>query len=112
MKIEKYKVMDNDKEALAYYLLMVEATQDGTKTIEERDGWYELVEVTSAPVEPIPIEEQYSLLVVQYIRERYSADDETAILRKKLAGMDSNEFYEYHAFCEQCKAKARQELGV
>lgn len=57
-------------------------------------------------------EEQYRLLVVQYIRERYSADDETAILRKRLAGLDVEEFGEYNYYCEQCKQRAKQELGI
>ena len=35
MRIEKYKITSNDREALAYYLQMVEATADGTKTIVE-----------------------------------------------------------------------------
>lgn len=56
--------------------------------------------------------ERYPSLVVSYIREKYSQDDEYAILRKKLAGIDANEFNEYNEFCEQCKARARQELGM
>lgn len=50
----------------------------------------------------------YENLVVGLIREKYNADDEYAILRKKLANLDeNNEFDEYSQFVESCKIKAK-----
>lgn len=108
MRIEKYKVMSNDREAIGYYLQMVEATTDGTKTIVETDGYYELVDYVP-PVEEAP-RPTYEELVVQKIRLRYSIDDELAILRQR--DSKPTEFAEYNSYCESCKAEARAELGL
>lgn len=50
----------------------------------------------------------YANLVSKLIRERYSVDDEMAILRQKETKPD--EYKAYNAFCEECKAKARKEI--
>ena len=51
----------------------------------------------------------YEELVVQKIRERYTIDDELAILRQRETKPD--EFAEYNDFCEQCKAEAKNETN-
>ncbi len=50
----------------------------------------------------------YPNLVSRLIRERYSIDDEMAILRQRDEKPD--EYQTYFAFCEECKAKARKEI--
>ena len=50
----------------------------------------------------------YPNLVSRLIRERYSIDDEMAILRQRDTKPD--EYEAYNAFCEECKAKARKEI--
>jgi hypothetical protein len=55
---------------------------------------------------------EYDSLVVQYIREKYSANDENKILREKLAGTEELEFEEYNAYVEECKTKAHNEVYV
>lgn len=50
----------------------------------------------------------YPNLVSRLIRERYSVDDEMAILRQRDTKPD--EYEAYNAFCEECKAKARKEI--
>lgn len=50
----------------------------------------------------------YANLVSKLIRERYSVDDEMAILRQKETKPE--EWQEYNAFCEDCKAKAKEEI--
>lgn len=55
--------------------------------------------------ENIPYEE----LVVQFIREKYSLDDELAIQRQKETKPD--EWSEYFSYCEECKAKAKEMVG-
>ena len=53
-------------------------------------------------------ERLYPNLVSRLIRERYSIDDEMAILRQRDTKPD--EYEAYNAFCEDCKAKARKEI--
>ena len=50
----------------------------------------------------------YPNLVSRLIRERYSIDDEMAILRQRDEKPD--EYQAYFTFCEECKAKARVEI--
>lgn len=50
----------------------------------------------------------YANLVSKLIRERYSVDDEMAILRQKETKPE--EWETYNAFCEECKAKAKAEI--
>ena len=50
----------------------------------------------------------YPNLVSRLIRERYSVDDEMAILRQR--DTKPEEYEAYNAFCEECKAKARKEI--
>lgn len=51
----------------------------------------------------------YSLRVVELIRARYSENEELAILRKTLSGIDNKSFDEYNLFCEVCKKQAKLE---
>lgn len=53
-------------------------------------------------------EKLYANLVSKLIRERYSVDDEMAILRQKETKPE--EWKEYNSYCEDCKAKARKEI--
>ena len=50
----------------------------------------------------------YPNLVSRLIRERYSVDDEMAILRQR--DTKPEEYEAYNAFCEECKARARKEI--
>ena len=52
----------------------------------------------------------YPQLVENKIRTRYSMSAELAILRQR--DTKPEEFAEYNAFCEQCKAQAKTELGI
>ena len=51
----------------------------------------------------------YESRVVSLIRLRYSPNDETAILRKRLAG-EQSEFDEYDMYVNECKRRAREEI--
>jgi hypothetical protein len=48
----------------------------------------------------------YEELVIDLIREKYSIDEEFAILRQRDTKPD--EFEEYNAYCEECKEKAKK----
>ena len=51
----------------------------------------------------------YSEKVVSLIREKYSLDEELAIQRQR--DSKPQEFSEYYAYCEECKAKVKGELN-
>ena len=54
--------------------------------------------------------QQYESLVVAEIRKKYSQNEENAILRKKLAGLDNGEFEAYNTYVEDCKSKIKEML--
>lgn len=68
-------------------------------------GWQEYIPPT--PPAPQPYVPSYEELVVQKIRERYTVDDELAILRQR--DVKPDEFAEYNSYVEDCKARARKE---
>lgn len=73
-----------------------------------RDGQivYEYEAIPEIPEEEMPIPEiSYKEQVVNKIRERYSVDDELAILRQRDTKPD--EFEAYNAYAESCKEEAR-----
>lgn len=55
-------------------------------------------------------ERDYKKRVERLIRERYTVADELGILRQRDA--KPQEFAEYNAFAEACKAKARAEIAA
>ena len=50
----------------------------------------------------------YPNLVSRLIRERYSIDDEMAILRQR--DTKPEEYEAYNVYCEECKARAKREI--
>lgn len=71
------------------------------------EGWVEYTPPTPEPIEPTH-DERYKSRIVELIRERYTQDDEIALLRQRDGKPE--EFAEYNAFVEQCKAQARTEV--
>ena len=65
-------------------------------------GWVEYVPPVVEPYVPT-----YEERVVEKIRARYTVDDELALLRQR--DVKPDEFAEYNAYCEACKAEARAE---
>ena len=61
-------------------------------------------------VKPGAIRAMYAALVNEKIRARFTLSEELAILRQRDTKPD--EFAEYNAFVEQCKAEARGEIGI
>ena len=78
-------------------------------SIEEilADGWVEYNPPTPEPVLPSK-EEQYKNRVIELVREKYSIDDELAILRQRDNKIE--EFNEYNAFVESVKEIAYNEI--
>ena len=56
------------------------------------------------------VENDYTEYVDRLIRRKYSVSAELAILRQR--DTKPEEFAEYNAYAEECKAKARAELGI
>lgn len=69
----------------------------------------EIVTKYGLKVEDFEPEKSYSHRVEALIRERYSSSDEHALNRQRFS--KPQEFAEYDAFCEECKARAKAELG-
>ena len=74
----------------------------------EMDGITKIQQTWEYEKQPKP---EYSDLIVGYIRERYSINDELALQRQ----WDNNaekkaEFNEYNDFCDDCKKKARADI--
>ena len=52
----------------------------------------------------------YTELVDRFIRMRYSVSAELAVLRQR--DVKTEEFAEYNAYAEECKKRAKEELGI
>ena len=74
-------------------------------------------EMTAEEIEEINLKKQnfernkfnqmsYEDLVVLFIREKYSIDEELAIQRQRETKV--SEFNEYNSYCEKCKSKAKE----
>lgn len=59
--------------------------------------------------EPVP-EPSYEDQVVALIRERYDQNAENALNRQR--DRKSEEFKDFDDYCEECKAKVKQKLGM
>lgn len=75
--------------------------------------WVEDDSIEEEIVENIPenvYTPSYKEMVIARIRDVYSIDDEIAILRQR--DVKPDEFEEYYAFVEQCKAEIKAELKI
>ena len=61
-------------------------------------------------VKPQSWEKLYESEIIRRIRERYTIDQELAILRQRDTKVE--EFAEYNAYVEQCKAEVKKELTI
>lgn len=66
-------------------------------------GWEEYTPEETASDEYVPT---YEEKVVELIREKYSIDDEIAILRQRDTKAD--EYQAWYEYCEECKTKAKE----
>ena len=90
---QRYKVYDEN--GIANYAIVNGA-------LVERDKSAELAEIKTTI--------DYPQLVNNKIRTRYSVSAELALLRQR--DTKPEEFAEYNAFCELCKAEAKTELNI
>ncbi|MEE0827649.1 MAG: hypothetical protein U0L86_00640 [Alistipes finegoldii] len=85
------------------WLELVDGQAAGMLITEDEQGSPVLTEYVNSV--PVPTYEQR---VQQSIRERYSVDDELAILRQRDTKPD--EFAAYYEYAEQCKAQAKKQM--
>ena len=90
---QRYQVYDEN--GIANYAI-------ANGALVERDKSAELAEIKTTI--------DYPQLVENKIRTKYSVSAELAILRQR--DTKPEEFAEYNAFCELCKAEAKTELGI
>ena len=60
-------------------------------------------------VNPESWEKLYENMIIRKIRERYTVNQELAILRQR--DIKPEEFAEYNAFVEKCKVEVKSEMG-
>ena len=93
------------------YLNVEKSTE--TNTIKREDSDLEEVEeydVYLCDEFDMNGEPTYERLIEALIRRRYSVSDELAIHRQKEEKPEK--FQEYYAYCEDCKMRAKIELGL
>lgn len=90
---QRYQVYDEN--GIANYAI-------ANGALVERDKAAELAEIKTTI--------DYPQLVENKIRTKYSVSAELAILRQR--NSKPEEFAEYNAFCESCKAEAKTELNI
>jgi hypothetical protein len=76
--------------------------------------WSEFTKNEQAKVEREEAEQKaYKSIVVEYIRKRYSLNDELALAANMYAATDkrSNEYSEYQAYRQECKQRAKEEVS-
>jgi hypothetical protein len=61
-------------------------------------------------VNPASWDELYENLIIRKIRKRYSVDQELSLHRQMYKKPE--EFAEYDAYVERCKAEVKAELGI
>ena len=87
------------------WLELIDGQAAGMLITEDEQGSPVLTEYVNSV--PVPTYEQR---VQQSIRERYSVDDELAILRQRDTKPDG--FAAYYEYAEQCKAQAKKQRQI
>lgn len=70
----------------------------------------DFIEVSEVVLQPIIDTSKYPQMVDEMIRVKYSLSDELAIQRQR--DTKPEQFKEYFEFCEECKRRAKEELGI
>ena len=99
-------IKNNEVKNIKKIVIVVDGRRIFNPSVEQvlADGW---IPYEPEVVEP-SAEERYKDRIISLIRERYSTDDEIAILRQRDSKVE--EFNEYNQFVESCKAIAHNEI--
>lgn len=98
------------EEVAASYLPFINLDIDGGILVGVSQG-------ETLPPDPEEKEQAYKMLVQQYVHEKYTFDDESALTNKAIELLSngqelSKEYLEYRAFVEECKERAKKELNL
>ena len=95
-----YEVIKQDKpETKKWYDLVVNYKLENNKIIQD---WNYIKQ----------LKPDYGRLIVGYIRENYSLNDELAIQRQRNNSSEKEEeFNQYNVYCDSCKQKAKADLA-
>lgn len=101
-------IKNNEVKNIKKIVIVVDGKRIFNPSVEQvlADGWVKY----EPQIQEIEVdkEEQYKNRIVELIREKYSVDDELAILRQKDSKVE--EFNEYNTYAENCKELAHNEI--
>lgn len=98
--------LDTDQGHILHRVGSDDYTEIRHTVVKDPDAWEEIAVADIPPY----TKAEYKAKIVELIRQRYDQDDENGILRQRDSKPD--EFAEYDAYVEQCKAEARQNLAA
>lgn len=98
--------LDTDQGHILHRVGSDDYTEIRHTVVKDPDAWEEIAVADIPPY----TKAEYKAKIVELIRQRYDQDDENGILRQRDTKPD--EFAEYDAYVEQCKAEARQSLAA
>lgn len=98
--------LDTDQGHILHKVGSDDYTEIRHTMVKDPDAWEEIAVADIPPY----TKAEYKAKIVELIRQRYDQDDENGILRQRDTKPD--EFAEYDAYVEQCKAEARQNLAA
>lgn len=117
--IKKHHEAVEAKEAVYDRVLIKEYPSGGkeykmvivTPAVEAKEAWdeYENIQVY-IPYTETELQQQYENTVNALIREKYTLSQELAILRQR--DTKPEEYAEYNAYCEECKAQAKAKYKI
>lgn len=98
--------LDTDQGHILHRVGSDDYTEIRHTMVKDPDAWEEIAVADIPPY----TKAEYKAKIVELIRQRYNQDDENGILRQR--DSKPEEFAEYNAYVEQCKAEARQNLAA
>lgn len=98
--------LDTDQGHILHKVGSDDYTEIRHAMVKDPEAWEEIAVADIPPY----TKAEYKAKIVELIRQRYDQDDENGILRQRDTKPD--EFAEYDAYVEQCKAEARQSLAA
>ena len=98
--------LDTDQGHILHKVGSDDHTEIRHAMVKDPEAWEEIAVADIPPY----TKAEYKAKIVELIRQRYDQDDENGILRQRDTKPD--EFAEYDAYVEQCKAEARQSLAA
>jgi hypothetical protein len=108
--MERY-IKGNEVKYLNEIIITIDNSQifNPSDELLKENGWTPYVPPAHTHViNDIPKEDQYKSRIIELIREKYSIDDEIAIIRQRDEKYD--EFVDYNEFAENCKHMAYSEI--